>query len=359
MIEAYGMNHSAKYTLTAIVLITSSVYAQTMPNDGTGSPALRPDVASSAFNLDWLGMKTGTVNPPPPTGFGLDPDNEPWENFDLSKWAIDTPAPRPDDSCKAERTEEDAWSEPNPLSDASRAFFFTHADGGMRFVTRIDGQTTSDSCNSGFVRSELREMLRAGNTSIDDRGVTKNNWALGYQPGDRDNWGGYNGVLSGTLRVNQVTTSGSSSQIGRVIIGQIHADQDEPLRLYYRHRAGQPRGCIYFAHEIRDDSDVDFFMIGNESCTNAPANGIALGELFSYTITNVDADIAVVIRRGDFNGPEIASLSINMNQLDSGYDRADEWMYFKAGAYTQNNSGDGSDGDVVTFYRLSATHDGN
>lgn len=46
-----------------------------------------------------------------------------------------------------------------------------------------------------------------------------------------------------------------------------------------------------------------------------------------------------------------------MNEYDLGYDRSDEWMYFKAGAYTQNNTGDGDDGDIITFYRLEASHD--
>lgn len=226
----------------------------------------------------------------------------------------------------------------------------------MRFVTRIDGETTSSSCTSGFVRSELREMLRAGNRNIEDTGVTKNNWALGYQPSGSA-WGGRNGTLNATLRVNRVTTSGRSSQVGRVIIGQIHADDDEPLRLYYRKRVGQSRGCIYFAHEIRNGSDVVRTIIGNEACASGPSNGIALNELFSFTITNQGANLTVTIRRGDFNGPAIATESISMNTLNSGYDRSDEWMYFKAGAYTQNNSGNGSDGDIVTFYRLSKLHD--
>ena len=52
----------------------------------------------------------------------------------------------------------------------------------------------------------------------------------------------------------------------------------------------------------------------------------------------------------------------------SGYDRRDEWMYFKAGAYTQNNTGDktgfGENGeeadfDLITFYSLSVSHDEN
>ena len=46
-----------------------------------------------------------------------------------------------------------------------------------------------------------------------------------------------------------------------------------------------------------------------------------------------------------------------MIERNSGYDRADEWMYFRAGAYTQNNSGDLTDFDRATFYRVENTHD--
>ena len=35
----------------------------------------------------------------------------------------------------------------------------------------------------------------------------------------------------------------------------------------------------------------------------------------------------------------------------------EEWMYFKAGAYTLNNTGDGTDFDQVTFYELENSHD--
>ena len=121
-------------------------------------------------------------------GFGLNPKADPWENFDLiDVWALDTPAPRSNDGCKAERTDEDEW---NDISNVSKQFIFTHSDGGMRFTTRIDGQTTNDDCNKGFVRSELREMLRAGDTSVSTTGVNKNNWNLGNQPGHPGNWGG-------------------------------------------------------------------------------------------------------------------------------------------------------------------------
>ncbi len=328
----------------------------------SGNHTLRLNIEGSSVNVNSIEIvrvssPSAPDNPTDDQQFNLNANAEPWENFNLTRWALDSPAPRSNDSCKSERTWDYSWDDSNPLSSASQPFFFTHTDGGMRFVTRIDGQTTNNACNSGFVRSELREMLRAGNQSIEDTGVTRNNWKLGYQPGNNSNWGGVNGQLDGTLRVNKVTTTGSSSQVGRVVIGQIHAGNDEPLRLYYRKRVGQSKGCIYFAHEIRTQNDVDFFMIGNEACTSGPSNGIELNELFSYSIINEREDIRVVIRRGDRDGPVIAQRTIDMNSLNSGYNRSDEWMYFKAGAYTQNNTGNRSDGDIVTFYRLSVSHD--
>jgi len=136
--------------------------------------------------------------------------------------------------------------------------------------------------------------------SISTTGVNPNNWALGYQPSG-GNYGGRNGVLTATLRVNEVTTTGEGLHPGRTIIGQIHADNDEPLRLYYRKLPGEELGCIYAESEIRDGNDVTFNMIGNERCEN-PSVGIALDELFSYEIINDDEDIIVRIRRGDRDG---------------------------------------------------------
>jgi len=53
----------------------------------------------------------------------------------------------------------------------------------------------------------------------------------------------------------------------------------------------------------------------------------------------------------------VARNKIDMDKEKSGYDSKSEWMYFKAGAYTQNNSSsDSKDTDVVTFYRLANSH---
>ncbi len=58
---------------------------------------------------------------------------------------------------------------------SSSDYFFTHTDGGMRFVSIVGGATTNSSCNSGFPRCELRENLRAGNTDVSETGVNANN----------------------------------------------------------------------------------------------------------------------------------------------------------------------------------------
>ena len=208
-------------------------------------------------------------------------------------------------------------------------------------------------------------MLRRGNTSISTRGVNQNNWVLGYQPDSGLPVGGRNGILRGTLAVNQVTETGDRNQVGRVIIGQIHAENDEPARLYYRKYPENERGFVYFAHEIRDADDIYFPVLGpeNDDIDSAPAddanpaNGIALDEIFSYEITQRGARIDVVLRRGDRNGPIIGHNYVDMRQQNSGCNVPEEWMYFKAGAYSQNNSGDATDFDQVTFYALESVHD--
>ena len=208
-------------------------------------------------------------------------------------------------------------------------------------------------------------MLRRGNTGISTRGVNRNNWILGYQPDPGVPVGGRNGVLRATLAVNHVTETGDRNQVGRVIIGQIHAESDEPARLYYRKYPENERGFIYLAHEIRNSDDIYFPVVGPDSgnLDNAPsddsnpANGIALDEIFSYEITQKGARVDVIVRRGDSIGPIIGHNYVDMEAQNSGYDVPEEWMYFKAGAYTLNDSGDEADFDQITFYELEKSHD--
>ena len=292
-----------------------------------------------------------------PADFALDPAQPPGSNFELLSWKLNTPADLDGNGIS------DTASETDLDSGFTDGFFFTGPAGGMVFRSTIGGAKTS--ANTSYTRSELREMLRRGNTGISTRGVNQNNWILGYQPDPGIAVGGRNGLLRGTLAVNHVTETGNRNQVGRVIIGQIHAASDEPARLYYRKFPENERGFIYLAHEVRNSDDIYFSVVGpvNSNPDNAPAddtnpaNGIALDEIFSYEITQRDARIDVIVRRGDSTGPIIGHNYVDMQQQNSGYDVPDEWMYFKAGAYAQNNTGDGTDFDQVTFYELENSHD--
>ena len=131
-----------------------------------------------------------------------------------------------------------------------KPFFYTGDDGGMVFIVPIEGAKTSQ--NTSYTRTELREMIRAGNTDIKTKGENdfpnKNNWVFSSAPERAQKLaGGVDGVMEATLAVNRVTVSGKDSEVGRVIIGQIHAKDDEPIRLYYRKLPGNEKGSIYAA----------------------------------------------------------------------------------------------------------------
>lgn len=130
-------------------------------------------------------------------------------------------------------------------------YFFTSEDGGMVFKSPITGFKTSS--NTNYTRVELREILRGFVTAISTQGVNKNNWVFGtVLTADKAAAAGYDGEMNAKLAVNYVTRTGSSSHTGRVIIGQIHTNDDEPIRLYYRKLKDNTLGAIYLAHELAD-----------------------------------------------------------------------------------------------------------
>ena len=77
--------------------------------------------------------------------------------------------------------------------------------------------------------------------------------------------GGVDGILKATLSVNQVTRLGEEYQVGRVIIGQIHAKDDEPIRLYYRKLPQNKFGAIYYAHEPATGKEQSIEIIGSRA----------------------------------------------------------------------------------------------
>ena len=185
------------------------------------------------------------------------------------------------------------------------------------------------TANSRYSRSELREM-RAPEGSA---GAAANNWTTDD-----------GGTLSATLRVDHVSTTGTSSKVGRVIVGQIHGEGAEPIRLYYHKRPHEARGRIYAGL----DSSANVSSWSPDIVPNDDGHGIALGEVYSYRIKRTGRQLEVRLETPD------GKIETMDTRIDRGYEGTR--LYFKAGVYNQNNTGDSSDYVQATFFALQASH---
>lgn len=298
-------------------------------------------------NLDQLTTKNADPEVTDYSRFNLDPLAPPSANFDLQDWYLSIPTDN-DGSGTADSIKEAELNNGYQNSE----FFYTGDDGGLVFKSPTTGFKTST--NTAYVRVELREMLRRGNTQYSTQGVNGNNWVFGSASEEsREAAGGVDGRLFATLAVNQVTSTGLDYQIGRIIIGQIHANDDEPVRLYYRKLPNNSQGAIYIAHEVKDGDERYYEMIGSRANDAAnPEGGISLNEKFSYEIQSTGNILVVSIHR-----PGKDSVIQSVDMRDSGYDSADQYQYFKAGVYHVNNSADSGEYGQATFYEIRNSHD--
>ena len=296
-----------------------------------------------------------------------DPDNlKPWENDDvepsdileLDDWKITLPIDGEDSDSKPDGAEE------NELSDNyENAYFYASEDGGVVFNVPPIGDDTALTPNTSNPRTELREMLRAGDTSIptnpeDDRPSNENNWVFGSaSPNPENPPGGVNGELTATLTINRVAESSENdNNAGRVIIGQILAgevDEDNrevPLKIIYEKLPDEDKGTVYLQAEDVNDRNFEKYDLFLDSGNSS--DGIELGEKFSYNIKAEGNEITVTLSRE--SKPD---LTHTIDYSGKGFDDSDAFMYFKAGAYVQNNSVVEGDYTQVTFYQLDNTHD--
>ncbi len=267
----------------------------------------------------------------------LNPNLPPSGNFDLSCWKLTRP----------NQTERDESILTNGYF-VEDEFYTNPVTGAMVFWCPNNGMTGGSS----YPRNELREMMRCGDTSIGTQGINKNNWVFSSSTmANQEAAAGVDGIMTATVAVDHVSeTSNESFKIGRTIIGQIHASDDEPCRLYYRKLPSNTKGSIYIAHEPTTSAEQWYEMIGCRS-NNAsdPEDGIALGEIFSYEIKAIGNLLTVTISR---DGKLDVVQEVDMT--NSGF--ADDWMYFKAGNYNQNNAGDEDEYAQVSFFALEVTH---
>lgn len=247
---------------------------------------------------------------------GLDASRAPSQNFDLSHWKLTLPS-----------AIDVTPVELNSGYQYADVFFTDPRSGGMVFRCPNLAKSTQ---NSQYPRSELREMRDPFGPSTKS---AANNWTP-----EQGGW------LRAKLRIDRVSTTGEAKKLGRIVIGQIHGPDTEPLRLYYAKTPDEKTGRLYVAMEnLLGETSWSADLVGNKS-----DRGIALGENFTYQIKLHGTRLTVAIYRGD------GSKAVFTDDIDAAY--RGRLMYFKAGVYNQNNSGDASDYAQATFLILEATH---
>jgi len=133
-----------------------------------------------------------------------------------------------------------------------------------------------------------------------------------------------------------------------VIVGQIHGSVNEPFKIFFRKLPGNTKGSVYFSYE---DSKVENFyeFFGNRSnSAGDPIDGIELGEKWSYEVDVRGRDMVVTVTKADGTSKSKA--------ISWGREYDNDWFYFKAGNYNQNNGGDIGDKAQVSIFMLQASH---
>lgn len=173
--------------------------------------------------------------------------------------------------------------------------------------------TGSRTDNAIYPRTELRETYANG---------AVHNWT--YTQADN--------FLRAALTVDQVPSS------GKIVIGQIHCyGSTEPLiKLEYQFKEKTQTGNIVAKFRLTPSAEPEVIQI---------ATGVKLKQRFTYTIHLTPA----------------GNLTVNAADMQWGSQLDATWngkqLYFKAGVYTQDNTGYATEGGAATFYKLQASHD--
>jgi poly(beta-D-mannuronate) lyase len=239
--------------------------------------------------------------------------------FDLTHWYLTLPSAEAVDTAELDSGYQYA-----------DVFYTDPSTGGMVFrCPNIAGHTP----NSTHSRTELREVLNPSNSSMSD---PSNNWTTSM-----------GGTMKAALRIDHISTTGTTggtTYVGNVVIGQIHGPSTEVVRLHYVKLPTETTGRIYAAMEDLSGHGVH----SPDLVSNANGDGIALGERFTYVIRLSGTTLTVYIGRANHTTVKYTKT------IDSGY--VGQNLYFKAGVYNQDNGGDASDYVQATFFKLYHTH---
>jgi len=241
----------------------------------------------------------------------LNPQSAPSGNFNLANWKITLPV---DASGRFVGT---AVEVKNLSGYRHASYFYTASDGAMVFVAPVEGATTS---GSRYARSELREM----------RGSERAAWTLKQ-----------GGFMSATLEVDKVPTL-SNGAGGKIVIGQIHGQDEELVRLYWENNT------VYFKNDQAGARNTELRFDLTNAAGQRP--NISRNEKFSYSIS----------AKGDYLDVKVYA----DGKVYSSHTRInDVWdtdkFYFKAGTYLGVNETQGKGVGQTSFYALSFNHAGS
>jgi len=252
-------------------------------------------------------------------------------------------------------------------------------------VTFSVANDAASSGGSTYPRSELRELISRYDDGGDANvtGLTKNNWVTSEaSSSNQSKVGGVDGNMKATLIVNTVSVDADSEdQIGRIIVGQIHGEDHEPVKIYYRKLPEHEKGSVFFTVDDSsgnpgDRINIIGFTDKNDTDEDAsgdpvePENGIALGDEWSYEIDLKGDQLTVTVQHDGYTyttkdaieytktrSKQLISNSSDKNAITIDDFYADDYMYFKAGLYNQNKTGTSSpDYASVTFKVIDVSH---
>ncbi|RFB03840.1 polysaccharide lyase family 7 protein [Parvularcula marina] len=277
----------------------------------------------------------------------------PAAHFDLSQWNLTLPQ---DDN----RDNKPDTITVKELQDYSHPdFFYLNEEDHLVFASPNKAITTKNSTNT---RSELREMLRGTNTRYKTAGY-ENNWAVEARKRS-EKYGRIGGKLEATLKVDHVSRNAGRPEKAAAysaVVGQIHAIKyddtssgfgygNEPIKVYYKKWPDHETGSVFWTYErnlakdnpVRKDIAYPVFGFTWENPNDPRADGIALGEEFSYTI-NVHRNTMYLTFENERLGTVTYTKSLisnvdpygHVDEDDNPYSYGGDSLYFKAGIYNQ------------------------
>ncbi|MGF6315220.1 polysaccharide lyase family 7 protein [Pseudomonas frederiksbergensis] len=220
--------------------------------------------------------------------------------IDLATWNLSVPVGSPPYTVETTK-----------LVDGFKDQYFHSDTGTLFFWAPVTGTRTE---NAIYPRTELRETYSNG---------TLKNW---YYP-DADNF------LRATLTISKVPST------GKIVIGQIHAykSQKPMVKLEYQYKDYSETGNIVAKVRMHPDDDTARVI--------TIATGIKLDREFSYLIHLSPGGALGISAAGYQWDTDISAMW------------RDKPLYFKAGAYVQDNTGYTTEGGEVNFSKLDIDHD--